>query len=126
MGDAGSGFLGILLALLSLYFGWLHSDLFLSWIILLGVFISDATLTLVRRLLRGERIYEAHRSHAYQYASLRFGSHVPVTFGVALINVFWLLPVASFVVLGVLDGFWGVIVAYVPLVCFWLKFSAEK
>ncbi|GJN46985.1 MULTISPECIES: MraY family glycosyltransferase [Pseudomonas] len=126
MGDAGSGFLGILLALLSLYFGWLNSDLFLGWLILLGVFISDATLTLVRRLLRGDKIYEAHRSHAYQYASRRFGSHVPVTFGVALINVFWLLPMASFVVLEVLDGFWGVIVAYLPLVCFWLKFSAGK
>lgn len=124
MGDAGSGFLGILLALFSLYFGWLHSELLWGWVILLGVFISDATLTLVRRLLRGEKVYEAHRSHAYQYASRRFGRHAPVTLVIALINMFWLLPIASFVVLGVFDGFLGLVVAYMPLIYLALKFHA--
>ena len=38
---------------------------------MLGVFIVDATLTLLRRLIRGEKVYEAHRSHAYQLGIFR-------------------------------------------------------
>ena len=59
MGDAGSGFLGIVLGVLSLQAGAVSPALFWSWVILLGVFIVDATYTLLRRLLRGERVYEA-------------------------------------------------------------------
>lgn len=116
MGDAGSGFLGIMMGMFSLQAGWTEPVLFWAWLILLGVFIVDATLTLFRRLLRGERVYEAHRSHAYQYASRRFGSHLPVTMGVAILNLFWLLPLAAFVSLGWLDGLVGVAIAYAPLV----------
>lgn len=121
MGDAGSGFLGIVMGIFSLQAGWIEPVLFWAWLILLGVFIVDATLTLLRRLLRGERVYEAHRSHAYQYASRRMGRHLPVTLGVAIINLAWLLPLAVSVALGWLDGLVGVAVAYAPLlVLAWL------
>ena len=75
MGDAGSGFLGITLGrdVLAGRVGQARSCSG-RWVILLGVFIVDATVTLVRRLLRGEKVYEAHRSHAYQFASRRFGA----------------------------------------------------
>ncbi len=53
MGDAGSGFLGITLGVMSLQAGWVKPDLFWAWVILLGVFIVDATVKLLRRLLRG-------------------------------------------------------------------------
>jgi len=33
----------------------------------------DATVTLLKRLLRGERVYEAHRSHAYQWLRASLG-----------------------------------------------------
>ena len=65
--------------------------------ILLGVFIVDATWTLIRRLLRGDKVHEAHRSHAYQYASRHYGSHRTVTLAVLLINIGWLLPIALLV-----------------------------
>jgi Fuc2NAc and GlcNAc transferase len=90
MGDAGSGFLGVSLGILSLQAAWVAPKLLWSWLILLGVFVVDATFTLLRRLLRGDKVYEAHRSHAYQYASRRFGRHLPVTLAVGAIN---LLPV---------------------------------
>ncbi|ANI33359.1 glycosyltransferase family 4 protein [Pseudomonas putida] len=115
MGDAGSGFLGIVLGGLSLQAAWLSSQLFWCWLILLGVFIVDASYTLVRRLLRGDKVYEAHRSHAYQFASRRHGRHLPVTLAVTALNLFWLLPVALCVLLLGLDGVLGLIVAYVPL-----------
>ncbi|MFW3895900.1 MraY family glycosyltransferase [Pseudomonas bharatica] len=126
MGDAGSGFLGIQLALLSLY-GMTESPVLLwAWIILMGCFIVDATFTLGRRLLRREKVYEAHRSHAYQYASRFYGRHLPVTLAVTAINLFWLLPVSALVVFGGLDGLLGVIIAYLPLVLLAIRFKAGQ
>ena len=126
MGDAGSGFLGITLGILSLQSAWLTPDLFWSWLILLGVFIVDATVTLLRRLLRGDRIYEAHRSHAYQYASRYFGRHLPVTVAVGAVNLLWLLPVALWVGIGGLDGLAGTLMAYSPLIWLAIKFNAGQ
>ncbi len=126
MGDAGSGFLGIVLGVLSLQAAWISPVLLWGWLILLGVFIVDATLTLLRRLLRGEKVYEAHRSHAYQYASRQFGRHLPVTLAVLAINLFWLLPMAVVVTLGWLDGLLGLVLAYAPLVLLALRFHAGQ
>jgi Fuc2NAc and GlcNAc transferase len=126
MGDAGSGFLGITLAGLSIQAAWAAPELFWSWVILLGVFIVDATLTLLRRLLRGDRVYEAHRSHAYQFAARRFGRHRPVTLAVAAINMLWLFPLALFVGKGTIEEVPGAVLAYAPLVLLALKFDAGE
>lgn len=126
MGDAGSGFLGITLAVLSLQAGWFKAELLWSWIILLGVFVVDATWTLFRRLLRGDKVYEAHRSHAYRYASRRVGRHLPVTATVGVINLLWLLPWALLVGMGRLDGLVGVLVAYAPLCALAVYYKAGQ
>nr|WP_216110766.1 glycosyltransferase family 4 protein [Aquisalimonas asiatica] len=124
MGDAGSGFIGFMLAALAVL-TWADAGLTIwAWLILLGAFIVDATLTLVRRMLRGERFYEAHRSHAYQHASRYYGSHRPVTVAVGLINLFWLAPLA---VVAALWPAWGVVAlaaAWLPLVALCLRFKA--
>ena len=124
MGDAGSGFLGIMLGCLSLQGAWISSQFLWVWLILLGVFIVDATVTLIRRLVRGDKVYEAHRSHAYQFASRRFGKHLPVTSAVGVINLCWLLPVAVCVIRFGLDGALGVIIAYAPLLALAFIFKA--
>ena len=123
MGDAGSGFLGLMLATFSLQAASVAPKLFWTWVILLGVFVVDATVTLLRRVARGEKFYEAHRSHAYQQAAQHWGAHRPVTLIVGAINLCWLLPMALVVALAWLDGPLGVLVAYAPLVAaaFWLK-----
>ena len=126
MGDAGSGFLGVILGVLSLQAAWHSPDLLWVWLILLGVFIVDATFTLIRRLMRGDKVYEAHRSHAYQFASRQVGSYLPVTLSVLVINVFWLLPLALCVVLLGLNGLLGVFIAYVPLVILAVKYKAGE
>ncbi len=66
MGDVGSSSLGFLVAALALWGG--QRGLFPLWAALLifSPFLMDATWTLLRRLARGERIWEAHRSHHYQ------------------------------------------------------------
>jgi len=126
MGDAGSGFLGGVLGLLSLHAAWTKPQMLWAWVILLGVFIVDATFTLLRRLFRGDKVYEAHRSHAYQFASRKMGSHMAVTLAVGMINICWLLPVALLVSKFELDGLVGVVVAYAPLVFLALKYRAGE
>ena len=66
LGDAGSTTLGFLAAACSLWGS--RAGLFPFWIALLifSPFIVDATVTLLRRLWRGEKVWEAHRSHYYQ------------------------------------------------------------
>jgi len=123
MGDVGSGFLGVMMAALSLEAAQLSPRLFWAWLILLGVFIVDATVTLVRRTVRGDRFYEAHRTHAYQHAAVRFGSHRRVTIATGLITLIWLLPIAIVVGNGTVDGALGLLAAYIPLIALvlWLK-----
>ncbi len=118
MGDAGSGFLGLMLGALALYSAHVDALMLWVWLILLGVFIVDSTYTLLRRMLRGDKVYEAHCSHGYQYASRKYGSHLPVTLAVLLINLFWLAPWSLAVVFGAVDGVVAVLFAYAPLL--WL------
>ena len=116
MGDAGSGFLGIIIGLIVLHVSLMDSKLFLAEICLLGVFIVDATTTLLRRLIGGKKVYEAHASHTYQILSRKYGSHKPVTIGTFVINIVWLLPIALLISSGMVTGVVGVLIAWLPLV----------
>jgi Fuc2NAc and GlcNAc transferase len=124
MGDAGSGFLGMILGLFSLQAAHQVPQFFWSWLILFGVFIVDATWTLARRFLRGEKVYEAHRSHGYQNASRHYQSHKTISLAVAVINTVWLLPIALWVGQGGLNGLLGLVIAYCPLLVLAIQFKA--
>ncbi|MEL4014842.1 MraY family glycosyltransferase [Dryocola clanedunensis] len=124
MGDAGSGFLGITIGLIVLHVALLDSKLFLAEICLLGVFIVDATVTLLRRLIGGKKVYEAHASHTYQILARKFGSHKPVTLGAFVINVVWLFPLAMLIATGSVTGVVGVVIAWLPLVVLAYRFGA--
>jgi Fuc2NAc and GlcNAc transferase len=123
MGDVGSGFLGVCLATLALESLAQLPALFWAWLILLGVFVVDATFTLFRRMARGRAVYEAHRSHAYQHAARRFG-HRAVTLTVGALNVLWLLPIAWLVATGRLGAGWGLAASYLPLLAVAVYFRA--
>jgi UDP-N-acetylmuramyl pentapeptide phosphotransferase/UDP-N-acetylglucosamine-1-phosphate transferase len=66
LGDIGSIPLGFLAAGLGIV-GW-RNDLWPLWfpVLVFGPFIADASVTLIRRLIRGERLSQAHRDHYYQ------------------------------------------------------------
>jgi len=66
MGDVGSGFLGFLFAGLAIAGDHAGAVPALVWVLLLGGFVSDATVVLLRRLAQRERWYSAHRTHLYQ------------------------------------------------------------
>lgn len=124
MGDIGSCFIGLQLGLFAIYYAHLDINFFWCVIILLGTFISDATVTLVRRFLRGQKIYLAHREHAYQHLAIKLGNHVSISIAYALITLLWLLPIASLVVMMKLHWAIGVVIAYLPLVMAVLVFRA--
>jgi UDP-N-acetylmuramyl pentapeptide phosphotransferase/UDP-N-acetylglucosamine-1-phosphate transferase len=85
MGDVGAIPLGLL-------FGLLVLDLAVrgQWaaaLILPLYFLADTTITLLARLRRGAKPWQAHREHAYQHAVLAGMSHSAVTLHVAALNV---------------------------------------
>lgn len=116
MGDVGSGYLGFVIAVLAIATTRQDPASLWTWLILTGVFIIDSTVTLVRRLLRGERIYQAHRGHAYQWLARRWRSHTPVTVGVIAVDMFWLLPCAAFAALHPRQATAATAIALAPLV----------
>jgi Fuc2NAc and GlcNAc transferase len=126
MGDVGSGYLGIVIGGLSLIAANQDPELLWMWIILLAVFVSDATITLICRLLRKQKPHVAHRSHAYQHLAIRFNSHAKVALLVLAINVAWLFPIAFLVANKQLVGTTGVVIAYIPLLIAALVLGAGK
>jgi Fuc2NAc and GlcNAc transferase len=116
MGDVGSGYVGYSIAVLAIAAARDNPVALLVWLILGGIFFVDATVTFVRRLGRGERVYEAHRSHAYQYLARRWESHKRVTVIVSLVNVLWLLPWAFVAMLKPTYAAWVVCGALAPLI----------
>ncbi len=124
MGDVGSGFLGFSLAVLGLAAsqkGMLPIEI---WAILGAAFLVDATVTLVRRLARGDRWFEAHRTHAYQNLARRLKAHLPVTILVTIVNIFWLLPLAILATSFPAYALWILGLALLPLIAVVIAFGA--
>ena len=115
MGDVGSGYLGYVIAVFAIDSSRATSIGIYAWLILGGVFVVDSTLTLFRRLFRGEPIFQAHRIHAYQWLSRRWGSHSAVTLTVIAVNLAWLLPCAALAVRQSAHAPWICLVALAPV-----------
>jgi UDP-N-acetylmuramyl pentapeptide phosphotransferase/UDP-N-acetylglucosamine-1-phosphate transferase len=106
LGDVGSVPLGFML-------GFLLRELALRglWkaaLILPLYFLADATLTLLRRLARGERPWQAHREHFYQRAVQRGLSHSAVVLRVIAADA---ILVACAWIAEIYSGFAGLAVA---------------
>ena len=115
MGDSGSSFLGFIFGLFSLLAIQINPDLFACWLIMLALFVTDATVTLLQRLYSGEPVFQAHSSHAYQHAARYFSRHLPVSLLVLVINLLYLMPIALATGLGYIHSVYGLILAYMPL-----------
>jgi UDP-N-acetylmuramyl pentapeptide phosphotransferase/UDP-N-acetylglucosamine-1-phosphate transferase len=75
MGDAGSIPLGFLAATLGIFGARQGAWPWLFPLLVFSPFVVDASVTLARRGLRGEKIWRAHRSHYYQRVVLLGASH---------------------------------------------------
>jgi Fuc2NAc and GlcNAc transferase len=83
MGDVGSAFLGYTFAVLPLmaeaHIRQNKNLLALTAILFVWLFVFDTVLTFCRRLLRGEKVWQAHRTHLYQRLVRSGYSHRRVT-----------------------------------------------
>jgi Fuc2NAc and GlcNAc transferase len=86
MGDCGSCFLGMLVALFALISHLKYQMPLMVWFLLTAVFWFDATITLVRRIIAGDRWREPHRLHAYQRLIQVGWSHQKVLLGLIAVN----------------------------------------
>lgn len=92
LGDVGSGALGYLLAVL-LVWAWVQQQpgsqaaMLPLMLLPLATFLVDASLTLSRRIVRGEKWWMPHVQHAYQQLASTVGVHWPVTMGYAAWSV---------------------------------------
>ncbi len=116
MGDTGSSTLGLLVAAYSL---WASVErVFPIWVALLvfSPFIVDASATLTRRLLNGERVWEAHRSHFYQrLVQLGWGHKKTVLYAYLLMS---LCGLSSWFAMQVDIVFqWVIIVIWIAIYC---------
>lgn len=126
MGDVGSGFLGLTLAIIALL-SHVHGSMSLwAWLLLLACFIADASVTLLRRVITGKPVHVAHRQHAYQHASRHTGSHQKVTVAVLAINVFWLFPLACLASVHPEHGVYFAGIGIVPLLALMHRLGAGK
>lgn len=85
LGDVGSLTLGFLV-------GWLLLELarkgaLAAAVILPGFFLFDASATLIRRMLRGVPLWQAHREHAYQRAARAGMGHAGVVARTGVLNL---------------------------------------
>jgi Fuc2NAc and GlcNAc transferase len=87
MGDVGSAVLGYVFATLAIASENSEKLFIWQWMLLLGVFVIDATVTLVRRALHGDRVYQPHKRHAYQRAVQAGWTHARVSGTIVLINL---------------------------------------
>lgn len=94
LGDAGSGFLGFILAGFASYSVLSAGISVLSLLVIFSLFWIDTSLTILKRLKNKEKIFNAHNSHAYQILSRKWKSHANVTILYSLINVLILFPIA--------------------------------
>lgn len=118
MGDVGSipmGFLAGALGVLGV-----QSGLWPWWFpaVIFAPFIVDASVTLLRRALRGEKIWQAHRSHYYQRLVLMGWSHRRTALaeyalmgftGLVALAALEAAPIARFVLLAMLGFVYGVL-----------------
>lgn len=86
MGDVGSGFIGFYVAIVAVASENAAALPLLLWVVIMAIFVVDATATLVRRIVRGHSWFEAHRSHVYQIAVRSGLSHGQVVLTVGVID----------------------------------------
>jgi UDP-N-acetylmuramyl pentapeptide phosphotransferase/UDP-N-acetylglucosamine-1-phosphate transferase len=127
LGDAGSTTLGFLAAGLGLI-GWKNGTWSLGVpLLVFAPFVVDASVTLIRRLLRGERVWQAHRSHYYQRLVLAGWGHRKTAFveyglmilcGLSALVFQWTSGLVRLVIIGS--------VAVMFLAAGWLVIAAEQ
>ena len=125
MGDVGSGTLGLLIAGAVVLQALSFRGSVFSGLIACSVFVTDATCTLLSRMLRGRRWYSAHREHLYQWLVRCGFSHARVVALYMGWNLFVVVPVLYVVnrsdaSASPVGGFAGMLAVYALALLLWV------
>lgn len=123
LGDVGSSFLGYTFAVIALYTINNNFLPFSFWWIIAGIFICDATFTLLSRMYQRKRWYSAHREHAFQHIMTFGANHKQVTLSIIVLNCCVLLPAACATLYWPAQAFWIMVVS---TLCLWITWSWIK
>jgi UDP-N-acetylmuramyl pentapeptide phosphotransferase/UDP-N-acetylglucosamine-1-phosphate transferase len=127
MGDVGSSFLGFLFAALPFYIqSHARADFFFAMGIFLWFFLTDGVFVLVRRILKGEKIWVAHRSHLYQRLVISGLSHSRVVEFVLLLYVALYVVFFEYFVKSAYLAHWEIIAAGLLLFVLYLLFTLYR
>ena len=123
IGNAGSMFLGYLVGCI-IFKTIIDNDINVwTWLIILGHFLSETTLTTVMRIKLTKNWYKPHRSHAYQNLARIWDSHKLVTIGSMIFHLFWLFPLALISAFNPEVGFILFLLAVFPVVLLTLRYG---
>ena len=103
MGDVGSLALGAFFAIIAII-GTTRLDIpFLAFLILYAVYLADSGVTLLHRIIKKEKWWQAHRSHFYQRAVQSGFSHAQVSLSVMALNIIFAV-LASLLIMGIINA----------------------
>jgi len=126
MGDVASGFLGFVFGSLAVRAAYMNEMPISVFLILFSYFITDTGITLLRRLIRGAQIFQAHREHAYQKLVQRGYKHSQVASAIAIYNIVWLAPLAFATIYFQDFGPIFLVTAYLPTIIFCVRIGAGE
>ena len=115
MGDVGSLALGAFFAIIAII-GTTRLDIpFLAFLILYAVYLADSGVTLLHRIIKREKWWQAHRSHFYQRAVQSGFSHAQVSLSVMALNIIFAV-LASLLIMGIINATTAIVVTMAILI----------
>ncbi|MCC6138965.1 MAG: glycosyltransferase family 4 protein [Bdellovibrionaceae bacterium] len=127
MGDSGAYFLGYVFGAFALLSKIVYDTSLYVHLIVFGMFVVDATWTLVVRGARGQKVYQPHKQHAFQKLLAAGLSHQQVAFLYSAVMLLWLLPMTILTLMYSMYSFLFLVIAYLPIFFFiiWTKAGTE-
>jgi Fuc2NAc and GlcNAc transferase len=125
MGDVGSGFLGFFLAGCAWIMHFQGFPIIASLILTAG-FLTDSAFTITRRAWYGEKVYRAHRDHAYQHMVQLGFTHSQATLIYGIVTLAWCAPLAKLAIDYAEYSVGLLILACVPFIILCVRYKAGK
>ena len=124
MGDAGSISTGCIFAFFIFYSGSESVISIYTWLILLSIFVSDATYTLFVRIVTKKNIIKPHLTHAFHIITSSKKSQLFTVKTLIFVNILWVFPMAM---LSIIYSNYHIMIAFVvyfPILLYLIKIGA--
>jgi len=124
MGDTGSISTGCIFAFFIFYSGSESVISIYTWLILLSVFVSDATYTLFVRIVTKKNITKPHLTHAFHIITSSKKSQLFTVKALIFVNILWALPMAMLSTIYSNYHIMMAFVVYFPILLYLIKIGA--